>query len=163
MMTDISDGIDLMATARESLLRDVLPALPADRRYVALMIANAMAIAAREADAGVPASNGEATELQRLLASVDATPDDAAANVAQGNQGRHPRRTVRRPGVRGGAFRGVAGDDARVGRDLQPEGLAAGSGPARAAPRFLKRRWRMELTLPGHNARGTGAPGTCHL
>jgi hypothetical protein len=83
MRTDISDGIDLMATARESLLRDVLPALPADRRYVALMIANAMAIAVREADAGVPATNGEATELQRLLASVDAAPDDAALATAE--------------------------------------------------------------------------------
>jgi hypothetical protein len=83
MMTDISNGIELMATARESLLRDVLPALPADRRYVALMIANAMAIATREADAGDPATKGEATTLERLLASVDAAPDVAALATAE--------------------------------------------------------------------------------
>ena len=47
-MKDISDAEDLMATARDALLNELLPALPKDRRYAALMIANAMAIAARE-------------------------------------------------------------------------------------------------------------------
>ena len=47
-MRDISDAADLMTTAREALLRDLLPALSGERRYAALMIANGMAIAARE-------------------------------------------------------------------------------------------------------------------
>ena len=41
-MKDISDAEVLMATARDALLNELLPALPKDRRYAALMIANAM-------------------------------------------------------------------------------------------------------------------------
>ena len=36
-MRDISDAADLMTTAREALLRDLLPALSGERRYAALM------------------------------------------------------------------------------------------------------------------------------
>ncbi len=82
-MTDISDADDLIAIARESLLRDVLPALPADRRYVALMIANAMAIASREAEQGAVAASDEAAQLLRLLASIDGTRDDVSAGTAE--------------------------------------------------------------------------------
>ncbi|NGM87311.1 hypothetical protein G5B35_08310 [Parapusillimonas sp. SGNA-6] len=41
-------GEELLATARCTLLDELLPLLPADKSYEALMIANAMAIAARE-------------------------------------------------------------------------------------------------------------------
>jgi len=41
-------GEELLATARRTLLDDLLPLLPADKSYEALMIANAMAIASRE-------------------------------------------------------------------------------------------------------------------
>ena len=34
-MRDISDAADLMTTAREALLRDLLPALTGERRYAA--------------------------------------------------------------------------------------------------------------------------------
>lgn len=40
---------DLLAIAREVLLNDLLPALPAEKAFAARMVANAMAIAAREA------------------------------------------------------------------------------------------------------------------
>jgi hypothetical protein len=40
---------DLLAIARAVLLDDLLPALPADKAFAARMVANAMAIAAREA------------------------------------------------------------------------------------------------------------------
>jgi hypothetical protein len=43
---------DLLATARRVLLDSLLPALPADKTYDALMIANAMAIALREIKLG---------------------------------------------------------------------------------------------------------------
>lgn len=82
-MIDISDANDLLATARGSLLRDVLTALPADRRYVALMIANAMAIASRESEAGVGTADREAAALARLLASVKVSPDGAATAGAE--------------------------------------------------------------------------------
>ncbi|MEO6958804.1 MAG: DUF6285 domain-containing protein [Burkholderiaceae bacterium] len=41
-------GDELLAVARSVLLDDLLPLIPADRAYDARMIANAMAIAARE-------------------------------------------------------------------------------------------------------------------
>lgn len=41
-------GNELLHAARQALLDGLLPLLPADRTYDALMIANAMAIAARE-------------------------------------------------------------------------------------------------------------------
>ncbi len=46
-MNDISDAADLIATAREALLNELLPALAKEQRYVGLMIGNAMAIALR--------------------------------------------------------------------------------------------------------------------
>lgn len=41
-------GEELLAIARRTLLDDLLPLMPADKSYEALMIANAMAIASRE-------------------------------------------------------------------------------------------------------------------
>jgi hypothetical protein len=67
-MNDISDAADLIATARDALLGELLPALPVQHRYVALMIANAMAIAVREQQLGPDARQGEAARLHALLA-----------------------------------------------------------------------------------------------
>ncbi len=43
---------DLLAIAREVLLKELLPALPPDKAFAARMVANAMAIAARDAEEG---------------------------------------------------------------------------------------------------------------
>ena len=67
-MKDISDAADLMTTAREALLRELLPVLPAEHRYSALMIANGMAIAAREHRLGTDAGQSETARLRNLLA-----------------------------------------------------------------------------------------------
>ena len=67
-MKDISDAADLMTTAREALLRELLPVLPAPHRYSALMIANAMAIAAREHRMGADAGQSETARLRNVLA-----------------------------------------------------------------------------------------------
>ena len=48
MIADQPDGAALLAEARRTLLELLLPLLPAERRYDGLMVANAMAIAARE-------------------------------------------------------------------------------------------------------------------
>ena len=48
----------------------MLPALPKDQRYAGLMIANVMAIAAREHRSGRDAAEGEAQRLRELLAAV---------------------------------------------------------------------------------------------
>ncbi len=78
-MSDIPDASDLLATAREALLRELLPALPGERRYAGLMIANAIAIADREHRSGGDALREETSRLRELLASVTASaaPQDA--------------------------------------------------------------------------------------
>lgn len=70
-MNSISDAADLMATAREALLNEVLPSLPKDRRYAGLMIANVMAMAAREHARGGAALRDEAERLRTLLGGFD--------------------------------------------------------------------------------------------
>ena len=51
-MRDTPDAADLLNTARRVLTEDLLPDLPREKRYAALMVAAAMATAAREAEAG---------------------------------------------------------------------------------------------------------------
>lgn len=48
MSMDRPSGAELLAEARRTFLERLLPLLPAEHRYDALMVANAMAIAARE-------------------------------------------------------------------------------------------------------------------
>jgi hypothetical protein len=57
---------DLLATARDVLLNDLLPALPADKAFAARMVANAMAIAARAA----AAAPGPDADLRALAADI---------------------------------------------------------------------------------------------
>ena len=59
-MSDRPDGAELLRLARRSLLENLLGALPEDKRYEALMVASAMAIAHRELEAG------ERRDAQRL-------------------------------------------------------------------------------------------------
>jgi hypothetical protein len=65
-MNDRPDATELLEVARRTLLDDVLPRLPDDLRYSALMIANAMAIAAREHTAGDTDASTELVRLQEL-------------------------------------------------------------------------------------------------
>jgi hypothetical protein len=51
-MTDKPDAAALLEEARRTLLETLLPLLPPERRYDGLMVANAMAIAVREAGQG---------------------------------------------------------------------------------------------------------------
>ena len=62
----VPDGADLLATARRSLLNDVLPELPL-HSYEVLMIANAMAIALREMQDGGQLTMAARTALQKVL------------------------------------------------------------------------------------------------
>lgn len=57
------DGAQLLMTARADLLKVLLPSLPEDYHYDALMIANAMKIAALEIEKG---AENEARTLQLL-------------------------------------------------------------------------------------------------
>jgi hypothetical protein len=67
-MNDRPDAAELLAIARQTLLDTLLPRLPADQRYTALMIANAMAIASREHAAGDAAAQAELSRLRELFA-----------------------------------------------------------------------------------------------
>src|SRR5262245_5210071 len=67
MTADQPDCVALLAEARRTLLELLLPLLPAERRYDGLMVANAMAIAAREF------GRGEET-LRESLANILGAP-----------------------------------------------------------------------------------------
>ena len=77
-MSDIPDAANLLAAARALLLDELLPALPDDRRYAGLMVANAMGIAAREHGRGAEALRDEAGRLRELLAA----PTPPAGDIA---------------------------------------------------------------------------------
>ncbi len=85
-MQDRPTAAELLDIARETLLNDILPALPEERRLDALIVANVMAIAGREAEAGDDVLRHE---LARLLALYGGEPpaaggrDERAALVAR--------------------------------------------------------------------------------
>lgn len=79
-MREIPDGPGLLDIARETLLSDVVPRLPAEHRLPALMAANAMAIAARDARAGTAWERDLAARLAALPGVDEA---DETARVAQ--------------------------------------------------------------------------------
>jgi hypothetical protein len=66
-MNDIPDAAALLAIARTTLLDKLLAHVPQELRYDALMIANAMAIAAREQTTGDRAARDECARLSTLL------------------------------------------------------------------------------------------------
>ncbi|HLX28101.1 MAG TPA: phosphotransferase family protein [Casimicrobiaceae bacterium] len=71
--SDIADAADLLATARETLLSEIVPSINASKqRYNALMTANAMAIAARELSLGDEVARREAERLRSLATNVAA-------------------------------------------------------------------------------------------
>jgi len=70
MMLDRPDAIALLEEARHMLMETLLPQLPADCRYGALMVANAIGIAAREADQSESAVCFLLAELSALLGAA---------------------------------------------------------------------------------------------
>jgi hypothetical protein len=74
---EIPDAAALLGTARATLMSELLPAIPAEQRYTALMVANAMGIAAREISLG-PQARVREIERLRPLAAQDVAPSAAA-------------------------------------------------------------------------------------
>jgi len=66
-MREKPSGADLLDIARDVLRNDLLPALPEENRYQALMIANAMAIVMRQLAAGEAGETNEQTKLETSL------------------------------------------------------------------------------------------------
>jgi hypothetical protein len=74
---DIPDAEALLGTARDTLMVELLPAIPAEQRYTALMVVNAMGVAAREIALGPQARIREIERL-RPLAAQDVAPSPPA-------------------------------------------------------------------------------------
>lgn len=79
-MSDKPDGADLLQIARAEFVRDVLPSLPADLKYKALMIANAMAIAQRQFH---DSNELSAIETRQVSALLDDAPDNLLSVFCQ--------------------------------------------------------------------------------
>ncbi|HEY0833461.1 MAG TPA: DUF6285 domain-containing protein [Azospirillum sp.] len=96
MTRDEPDAQGLVEIALKTLREVVLPAVPAERRFAALMIANALSIAGRELATGASAEPAQAeaiggllggtgdleTLTRRLCAAIDAGDFDAADRQA---------------------------------------------------------------------------------
>jgi len=65
-MNNLPGGADLLSIARETLLSELLPLTSGEARYVLLMVANAMAIAARETEAGDVPAKAAVGRLEKL-------------------------------------------------------------------------------------------------
>jgi hypothetical protein len=86
-MTDRPNGAELLKIAREALTRDLVSELPEGKRYLALMVANAMAIAARELELGDGADRSELTSLRMLFEEPGAdTSEDVPDRLEALNQ-----------------------------------------------------------------------------
>jgi hypothetical protein len=92
-MLERPDGADLLATAREVVLRELLPALPPEKSLAARMVAAAMGLALREHTAG---GEWQAALQARLRLLVDA-PDSRALErlAAEIRRGAHDPGTPR--------------------------------------------------------------------
>lgn len=87
----------LLEIARATLLEQLLPALPGELRYPALMIANAMAIAARESRLGAQAEDQEQARLVALVDDAPSTLSDLRRQLARAiRQGSHDAPQTRR-------------------------------------------------------------------
>lgn len=102
---------ELLGTAREVLLNDLLPALPPEKAFAARMVANAMAIAARAA----AQPDWDAAALARI-------PGDPAAFAAAIRAGRHD------PGTQGHAEAAALLDDITRARCAVSAPRALGKG-----------------------------------
>lgn len=70
---DRPGGAELLALARRTLLEELLPSLPDEKRYQALMLANALAIVGREL---AQPRDEDKDGLERLAAAIRAGEHD---------------------------------------------------------------------------------------
>jgi hypothetical protein len=78
MQREAPEGPSLLATARDALLQEILPRLSGSDAFTARMIANAMAIAAREAAQDAAWVDETRITMRRLTGATEA-PDRALA------------------------------------------------------------------------------------
>ncbi len=108
-MRDRPSGAELLAAAHKLLREELLAALPADRKHDALMVANALSIAARQLEYGEAPERRELQALAALLENPEAgepsDPTELRAALLLANQ--HLARRIRHG----------AGDPGRPQRD----------------------------------------------
>jgi uncharacterized protein DUF6285 len=73
-MNNKPGAAELLAIARQAFAEEISPSLPEGQRYTALMIANAMAIARREIEAGDAVAKRELESLCTLLGATGPEP-----------------------------------------------------------------------------------------
>ena len=78
-MSERPTGAELLAAARSALLQELLADLPERHRYLALMVANAMVIAARDLELGDGIDRAELTSLRRLFQDPEPDSSDEVA------------------------------------------------------------------------------------
>lgn len=89
----------LLAIARETFITQLLPALPENVRYTALMVANAMAIARRDIETGEASARAELRRLRVLFSEASSEPD---ADQLRGTVADYNRRLVQ--AIRAGRY-----------------------------------------------------------
>jgi hypothetical protein len=129
-MSDRPDGAELLKVAREALTRELAAELPESKRYLALMIANAMAIAARELELGDGADRAELTSLRMLFQEPG---PDTSEDVADRLEAMNRRLCAE---IRAGRFRGGA-DEVRLRAHLR---RSAEARVAISNPKALRER-----------------------
>jgi hypothetical protein len=108
-MRNSPDAAGLLEIARQTVLEDLLELLPEERRYAARMAANAMAIAAREAEAG---DADLATEL-RLLGELYGEDEVQAAGASLSERVTEMNRKFAKD-IRAGMFDGACATGVRA-------------------------------------------------
>lgn len=78
------DAENLLMTARQSLMEELLPQLPKSLHYQARMIANAMIIAAREIKQGQACRYEEAAVIRALQQTPEHTAQDLSVAIRRG-------------------------------------------------------------------------------
>jgi hypothetical protein len=73
--TPFASLANLISVARAALTEDIVPNVPAERRYTALMLGNALGIATRELEAGNRAREQALERLQALYPDAPREPD----------------------------------------------------------------------------------------
>ena len=110
-MRDFPTGDQLLDTARALLRESLIPALPAEKRHEALMVANAMSIAMRQLENGDEPDCRELKALAVLLCAGEASnPDDGPSPRERlGTLNRQLCRAIRSGDADTGAFRDAVG------------------------------------------------------
>ena len=85
-MRNRPNAADLLAIARKTFLSSLVPHLPDEDRYTALMVANAMANAEREIAAGDGPLDAELARLRAIYPSVPASADPVAVQLDRFNR-----------------------------------------------------------------------------